>query len=116
MGFGKAKYDVEEKGLNPTKAHKDLGDDGRLAQVAEAAPAPAKAEVLPPAPPAPPAPVVVPEVEVEVDVPVAEDLEPGRGAPVELSEKPTVPAKKVVKKAPAKKKAPVKKAPKKETE
>jgi hypothetical protein len=31
MGFGKAKYDVEEKGLDPTVPHKDIAQDGRLA-------------------------------------------------------------------------------------
>jgi replication-associated recombination protein RarA len=31
MGFGKAKYDVEEKGLDPKVAHKDVAQDGRLA-------------------------------------------------------------------------------------
>lgn len=30
MGFGKAKYDVEEKGLDPRVGHKTLAADGRL--------------------------------------------------------------------------------------
>jgi len=30
MGFRKAIYDVEEKGLDPKKPHKEIGDDGRL--------------------------------------------------------------------------------------
>lgn len=30
MGFGKAKYDVEEKGLDPRVGHKALAADGRL--------------------------------------------------------------------------------------
>lgn len=30
MGFGKAKYDVEEKGLDPKVAHKEVAQDGRL--------------------------------------------------------------------------------------
>lgn len=30
MGFRKALYDVEEKGLNPNLPHKNLGSDGRL--------------------------------------------------------------------------------------
>ena len=30
MGFGKAKYDVEEKGLTPTIPHNQVGLDGRL--------------------------------------------------------------------------------------
>lgn len=35
MGFGKAKYDVEEKGLDPKVGHKELGEDGRLTQAAD---------------------------------------------------------------------------------
>ena len=31
MGFRKAIYDVEEKGLDPTKPHSEVGADGRLA-------------------------------------------------------------------------------------
>ena len=30
MGFRKPSYDVEEKGLDPSVPHKDLGTDGRL--------------------------------------------------------------------------------------
>lgn len=30
MGFRKAIYDVEEKGLDPSKPHTELGEDGRL--------------------------------------------------------------------------------------
>jgi len=30
MGFRKAIYDVEEKGLDPTVPHNQIGDDGRL--------------------------------------------------------------------------------------
>lgn len=30
MGFRKAIYDVEEKGLDPNKPHAELGEDGRL--------------------------------------------------------------------------------------
>lgn len=30
MGFRKALYDVEEKGLDPKKPHKEIGNDGRL--------------------------------------------------------------------------------------
>jgi hypothetical protein len=30
MGFGKAKYDVEEKGLDPKVAYKEVAQDGRL--------------------------------------------------------------------------------------
>lgn len=33
MGFGKAKYDVEEKGLDPKVAYKEVAQDGRLVPI-----------------------------------------------------------------------------------
>jgi hypothetical protein len=45
MGFRKSLYDVEEKGLDPTKPHNELGIDGRLASVDDSSDTPAASEL-----------------------------------------------------------------------
>lgn len=46
MGFRKALYDVEEKGLNPSLPHRNLGSDGRLTPALSGPDSPVVGEVL----------------------------------------------------------------------
>lgn len=60
--------DLEEKGLNPRKAHKDLSDDGHLkSSVVAEAPAPKRVvkKVVPPKPKAEPKKEETPKASVE---------------------------------------------------